>query len=216
MTTLTEIYPPFGVRITAGSLTLGVPDDKALAELADLAFAGIHDPVRMPFLVAWTETPPERFHAQFVQHHWGQRSSFSPERWGLDFAVWNDGTLVGTQGVSTHNFLTTRTGETGAWLGRRFHGRGIGTRMRQALCAFLFDHLDFEVVTSGAFLDNPASLAVSRKVGYQPNGIGRKQRREGEAAEHQDLRLTPETFRRGEPIQVEGVAALRRFVGLDA
>ena len=39
--------------------------------------------------------------------------------------------------------------------------------MRQMICAFLFDHLDFEEITSGAFTDNPASLAVSRKVGYR-------------------------------------------------
>lgn len=39
--------------------------------------------------------------------------------------------------------------------------------MRQVMCAFLFDHL---AITSSAFTDNPASLAVSRKVGYRPNG----------------------------------------------
>lgn len=38
-------------------------------------------------------------------------------------------------------------------------------RMRQALCAFLFDCLDAQEITAGAFVDNPASLAVSRKVG---------------------------------------------------
>ena len=51
--------------------------------------------------------------------------------------------------------------------------------MRQTLCAFLFDHLDAEEITSAAFLDNPASLAVSRKVGYLPNGDFRERRRPG-------------------------------------
>ena len=45
-----------------------------------------------------------------------------------------------------------------SWLGRGFQGRGIGTAMRRVICAFAFDHLDAEQVTSGAFSDNPASL----------------------------------------------------------
>ena len=96
------------------------------------------------------------------------------------------------QGFTTSDYLVTRTGETGSWLGREHQGRGIGTRMRQAMCAFLFDCLDAQVITSGAFLDNPASLAVSRKVGYRPNGQRRMVRRPGEWQVNQVLVLTPE------------------------
>lgn len=42
--------------------------------------------------------------------------------------------------------------------------------MRQVICAFAIDHLDAEQITSGAYTDNPASLAVSRKCGYTENG----------------------------------------------
>ena len=69
---------------------------------------------------------------------------------------------------------------------------------------------------SAAFLDNPASLAVSRKVGYQPTGVSRIKRREGELALNQGLVLTPGDFVRGEhPVEVGGLAAVRAFVGLD-
>ena len=87
------------------------------------------------------------------------------------------------------------------------------------MCAFLFDHLDFEEITSGAFTDNPASLAVSRKVGYRENGVRRLKRREGELATNLGLVLTPGDLVRGEhPLEVEGagrVPALdrARFVG---
>ncbi len=74
--------------------------------------------------------------------------------------------------MMANHFPTLRVFETGSWLGRRFQGHGIGTRMRQAMCTLAFDHLGFEEVTSAAFLDNPASLGVSRKVGYVPNGGG--------------------------------------------
>ena len=70
--------------------------------------------------------------------------------------------VVGIQALEGEGFPVTRTLETGSWLARRFHGQGIGTRMRQAVCAFAFDHLGAERITSSAFLDNPASLAVSR------------------------------------------------------
>jgi RimJ/RimL family protein N-acetyltransferase len=59
--------------------------------------------------------------------------------------------------------------------------------MRQAMCALLFDHLEAEEITSAAFTDNPASLAVSRKVGY---------------------------IRAEQPPRVEGIAPLRAAIGL--
>jgi RimJ/RimL family protein N-acetyltransferase len=87
--------------------------------------------------------------------------------------------------------------------------------MRQAICAFAFDHLDAAQITSGAFLDNPASAAVSRKVGYRTNGVRRVQRRPGEVAEHVDYLLTPADLVRSEhDLIVDGVAALRASIGL--
>jgi RimJ/RimL family protein N-acetyltransferase len=89
--------------------------------------------------------------------------------------------------------------------------------MRQTLCAFLFDHLEAQEVTSAAFLDNPASLAVSRKVGYTANGRTREQRRDGELAISQRLVLRPDDLRRPpHGVHVEGVPEVRRLIGLDA
>ena len=62
------------------------------------------------------------------------------------------------------------------------------------MCAFVFDHLDAVQITSGAFTDNPASLAVSRKVGYRENGVVRRERRPGEVATTVELLLTPDAF----------------------
>ena len=76
-----------------------------------------------------------------MQYHWGVRSRFALDAWSLELAVRYEGELVGMQGVGTEDFLLMRTGETGSWLGRRFQGRGIGTAMRQAFCALLFDEL---------------------------------------------------------------------------
>ena len=170
----------------------------------------------MPFYFPWTDAPEADLARNTAAYHWRSRAEFSPSQWGLHLAVLHEGRLVGVQGFETSDYLVTRTGETGSWLGREFQGRGIGTAMRQAICAFAFDHLDAEEVTSGAFLDNPASLAVSRKVGYRPNGVRRLKRREGELALNQSLVLTRGDFVRGEhPVVVDGLAPFRAFVGLD-
>ena len=87
-----------------------------------------------------------------------------------------DGRLVGSQGFSTRDFLITRIGETGSWLGREFHGIGIGTAMRKVICAFIFDYLGAKFITSSAYADNPASLGVSRKCGYRQNGVSIRNR----------------------------------------
>ena len=89
--------------------------------------------------------------------------------------------------------------------------------MRRVMCAFVFDHLDAVQITSGAFTDNPASLAVSRKVGYRENGVVRRERRPGEVATTVELLLAPEDLVRGEhPLEVHGLEAFRRSIGLDS
>lgn len=212
---IADVFPVLGLSIRSGSLELrGLADDD-LVVLGRIAQRGVHPPERMPFYVPWTDAPPETLPLSMAQYHWRQRAELSPARWSLDLGVWVDGELVGTQGLGTHDFLVTRTGETGSWLGQEHQGRGIGTRMRQAICAFAFDHLDAAEITSGAFLDNPASIAVSHRVGYVDNGVTRKVRRGDQLAEHLTLRLTPQTFRRGDPIEVDGVGPVRRLLGLD-
>lgn len=216
MSTLADVLPALGLRVRAGDLELrGVTDD-LVVELADLAARGVHDPARMPFSFAWTDTAPDDFLRSFAQYHWRTRADFSPAGWDLNLAVLHRGQVVGVQGVGTKDFLVTRTGETGSWLGLGHQGRGLGTAMRQVMCAFLFDHVGFTEITSGAFTDNPASLAVSAKVGYVANGTTRYTRR-GEQAAMTQLLLTPEAFRRGpQALEVEGVEAFRRSIGLDA
>lgn len=214
MTTLAEIWPPYALRVSEGDLELTVVRDDDLPELVDLALSGVHPPELMPFSTAWTDAAPAELPANMVRYYSSVRASFTPESYGLPCAVRVGGQLVGTQLFGADDFALTRTGETGSWLGRRFQGRGIGTRMRRAICALAFDGLGAEEVTSGAFEDNRASLAVSTKVGYRPNGAVRMKRRD-QMAVNRKLVLTPETFVRGEPVRMLGVTELRAFLRLD-
>jgi RimJ/RimL family protein N-acetyltransferase len=212
---LEQVWPPFRLRVTSGPLELGAIRDDDIPALTRLALAGIHDPAMMPFTTPWTDAPSRELPAAMAAYYWRTRAAATPEHWVLDLVVRVDGEIVGTQGATAHDFPSTRRVETGSWLGRRHQGRGIGTRMRRAICALLIDHLGAREVTSSAWTDNPASYAVSRKVGYADNGSVREARRPGEVATSRKLLLTPGAFVRGpDPVDVAGAEALRRFLGL--
>ncbi|GAB2467378.1 GNAT family N-acetyltransferase [Jatrophihabitans fulvus] len=216
--TIEAVFPPFALRVSAGPLELRLVRDDDLPALVDLAVEGVHDPAVMPFAVPWTDAPADELPWRAAAYHWQTRAGLGPHAWNLNLVVRHEGEVVGVQGLHARDFALVRTAETGSWLGRRHQGRGIGTAMRRAVCAFAFDHLGAERVTSGAFVDNPVSGAVSRRVGYAPDGAPQARvRRPGERALHQRWLLTPDAFARGDvPVRVEGVAALRRHLGLPA
>jgi RimJ/RimL family protein N-acetyltransferase len=215
MTQPSDLWAPFALRVKCGRLDLRAITDGDIGPLVDLVREGLHDPAEMPFSYPWTDAPAEDLPRNTAAYYWRSRAGFGPDDWILDLAVRLDGELVGVQGMRATNYSVVRSGETGSWLGRRFQGRGIGTWMRQVFCAFVFDYLDGEEITSAAFRDNPASLAVSRKVGYVSNGVSREQRRPGELVISEKLVLTPDRLvRRSEPLVVTGVEPLRRAIGL--
>lgn len=217
MRALEEIFPLFGLRIAAGPLRFSAITDEELPALVELVGRGIHDPSWMPFTFPWTDAPAADLPRLIAQYHWRARADFTPANWQIDLVVRFEDELVGVQGISTHDYLVTRTGETGSWLGVDHQGRGIGTEMRKVLCGFMFNHLDAAEVTSAAFADNAASLAVSRKVGYRPNGLVRMTRRQAEPATLERLVLTPtDLVRSAHEVRVEGLAGFRELVGLPA
>lgn len=210
---LAEAFPPLGLRVAAGPLELrGIGAEEALA-LAEVVRGGTHDDAVMPFCVPWTDADPDELPLSYLQWWWRGLATFSRDSWELSLCVLWEGEVVGIQGVATRDFPTLRFGETGSWLGRRFQGHGIGTAMRQAFCALLFDELGFEFVTSAAFTDNQASIQVSHKVGYRDNGIDWQQPR-SERGTLQRMLLLPEDLVRGHPLTVTGAAAMRRLIGV--
>ncbi|GIJ50290.1 putative succinyl-CoA transferase [Virgisporangium aliadipatigenens] len=215
MVTPAQLWPPFALSVHCGHIRLSAVTDADIGPLAALALGGVHEPGRMPFAFPWTEAPKEELPSRMAAYYWRKRATFSPEEWTLDLVVRVDGEIVGVQGFSAKDYAVVRTGETGSWLGQRFQGKGIGTAMRRTVCALFFDHLGAAEITSAAFLDNPASLAVSRKVGYVDNGTSRWRRRPGELAMLRRLVLTPERFVRPEhPLTVEGITEVRAAIGL--
>lgn len=214
---LVRLWPAAGIRARAGDLELRWMDDDLLLRVADVAARGVHGDDPMPFNVPWTRGAPDDVARSVVTYHWGVRPKVGPQLLVLDLAVLVDGVPVGTQGATGENWSVLRQAETGSWLGREFQGRGIGARMRVLMLHLLFAGLDAAAVTSSAFADNPASNAVSRKVGYLDNGVGALSR-EGVAAPQRRYLMTRDRWRElreahagilGAPVELEGMHALR-------
>jgi RimJ/RimL family protein N-acetyltransferase len=116
--------------------------------------------------------------------------------------------LVGSQSIDAAKFNILRQVSTGSWLAREFQGQGIGKEMRSAVLGFAFDHLNAYWAISGAFIDNPASAAVSHSLGYEDDGIEVLAPR-GEARVLQRFRMTADQWHSRERPRVE-VGGLER------
>lgn len=209
------LWPLFDLRVGTERLELRLPTDDELAALCVVAEAGIHPPDEMPFAVAWTDTPSDLFRRQFAQYHWRNRAAWQADDWTLDLAVFLDGDPIGTQGIFAKEFRARRVVGTGSWLGRQFQGRGFGKEARLAVLALAFDGLGAEVAESGAFRDNAASIAVSRALGYEENGIAVLAPR-GAPRENIRFRMTRAGWQaRPRPVvRIDGLAECRSWFGL--
>lgn len=182
-------WPLYDLRLRTPALELRLPTEDELVALCQVARAGVHEPGTMPFLVPWTRKQSPRFEREFIQHHWGTRAAWTPDRWTLNLAVFHHGEPIGFQDVAAQDFAVLREVVTGSWLGAPYQGRGFGKQTRAAVLHLAFAELDAVAARTSAFADNPASQAVSRTLGYETNGHGRDVR-EGEVVDHLYFRLT--------------------------
>jgi RimJ/RimL family protein N-acetyltransferase len=171
-------WPLYGLRLRTPRLELRLPRLAELDALAQLATEGVHDPSWTPFLVPWTDLPPAERARSVMQHHWRTLAEWTPQDWTLELAVFRGGDPVGIQGVSGRDFAIVGEVSSGSWLGLRYQGQGIGTEMRAAILDLAFTGLGAESAVSGALAGNDASAGVSRKLGYQPNGLMRRRVRD--------------------------------------
>ncbi|HEX4295241.1 MAG TPA: GNAT family N-acetyltransferase [Rhizomicrobium sp.] len=93
---------------------------------------------------------------------------------GSDFAFAvtrkSDSAFAGMCGVH----LREKGFELGYWLGRPHWGQGYATEAAAEVLAFAFRNLRADTVEAGWFQDNPASGRVLEKIGFRPDGTGRR------------------------------------------
>ena len=213
-TTLETAWPLFGLRLRTERLELRLPTDEDLIVLIDVARAGIHGPDEMPFASTWSTLPSPAFERGYLTYHWANRSGWTPESWELGLAASFEGRLIGMQGMHARSFASSRTVHTGSWIGRGLQGRGLGKEMRLAALALAFDGLGAHLAETEAFLDNAASNAVSRSLGYEDNGFGSLSP-SGVPRETRRFRMTAAGWRSRPrpPVTLEGLDACREMFG---
>lgn len=212
MTSLSTVWPLFGLKLATPRLELRPILDQDIPAAVAAAASGIHDPGRNPFSNPWTALPADRLGPNMARWYWRCRAEATPENWTLLLGVWHGGSFVGCQDIGARDFASLRTVTTGSWLTQSMQGRGLGKEMRAAVVLYAFDRLGAEVAESEAAAWNDASLGVSRSLGYTPNGTSRKAWG-GVVETLQHVRVTPETFRRPDwPLQVQGHDAAASFL----
>ena len=212
---LASLWPLFGLTVQTSRLTLRLPREQEITELASIAGRGVHHPGERPFLTPWTAGDPQD-RARFVlQEHWSGLGSWSEGAWRLGLGVFAGEQPLGIVTLRARDFLVVKEVTTSSWLGLPHHRKGYGTEARMGLLALAFDHLGADAALTEVFQDNHSSQRVSRKLGYEPDGISRDARG-GEVVVSDRLRLTRQKWQ--SPPQtgatVTGFANCRPMFGL--
>jgi RimJ/RimL family protein N-acetyltransferase len=192
---LADIWPVYRLRITTDRLSLRLPNENELAEVAEIAAAGVHHPSERPFLTPWAEGTAEERARFVVRGHWGALAGWAPEKWSLGLCVFADGQPMGMVTLNARDFRVVREVTTSSWLGLPYQGKGYGTEARIGLLTLAFDVLEAQAARSEVFQDNHSSQRVSRRLGYERDGISRDARGD-EVLVSDRLRLTRETWTR--------------------
>ena len=213
---LADLWPTLGLRLETPLLTLRIPNDDELAVLAEVAAGGVHRDGERPFLTPWTEGTPDERAEHVLRNHWGCLAEWSVDDWYLSMAVFASGTAqpLGAVTLRARDFPVTREVRTTSWLGLDHQGQGYGTEARTALLCLAFDYLGATDALTEVFQDNHASQGVSRRLGYQPDGISRDPR-DGEVLVSDRLRLTSEQWASVDRVSVSvaGLDAARSMFG---
>lgn len=202
---LARLYPPFGLRISSGGVTLRLLRDSDLPAYAELIGSSYFADEEADHVFAWWKRDPAERLLDSLQFLWNSRASIKPEAWSLKFGVFEGERLIGSQDLSATDFARLGVVRSGSYLRLDAQGRGIGTLMRQLVLVLAFDHLGARRAQSAAVLGNDRSLAVSLKCGYVLDGIDVTTNGD-RRVEQQRVAVTPETFRRpGTEVSVTGV-----------
>jgi RimJ/RimL family protein N-acetyltransferase len=169
----------------------------------------------MPFSAPWTRAPREELPFNALSYLWRELARFKQDGWSLPLAV-VDGMAVGVQTLIGKNFPITRQVESGSWRGLHYQGHGYVDKMLSAALYFAFSELGAQLATPASFVDNPASIAVSRRNVHQDNGIDRVAR-EGVMVEQLRFRLSRNDWQRHRTVEVwvDGFERCRPLFGLD-
>lgn len=202
---LAGLYPPLGLCVEAGDLTLRLFRDSDLPDYAELISSPLFADEDAEHVFDWWASDPVVRLREGQKWLWRARANITPQDWVLTMGVFEGARLIGAQDVSARDFAKRRVVDSGSYLRLDVQGRGIGTLMRQMMLVLAFDHLGAARAESAAIVGNDSSLAVSRHCGYRLNGTAVTLNGENRV-ELQRVVLSPEEFVRPDvDVRVRGV-----------
>ena len=126
--------------------------DTIVAEVYD--FAVVRMLARVPF--PYGRSDAEDFLA------WSRRS-----REDVNMVIAKGGKVIGCMALCGIESIC----EFGYWLGQAHWRQGYASEASRAFLAYCFDEFAMDAIRAGAFHDNPASLHVQEKLGFDRTGI---------------------------------------------
>ena len=163
--------PPLLLEVSTPRVRLRGASDELLEGLIPVVRDGVVDGDELPFddpMSLYEDSPTREW--RWLRAVWRARGGTEPSRWRLSFVVDVGGELLGMQDLIAEDFPTYAAVTTFSWLAPNARGRGVGREMRAAILHLAFAGLGAREASSEAFVDNAASNAVSRALGYEENG----------------------------------------------
>lgn len=116
------------------------------------------------------------------QRNWGKTS------YAFAIELKSERKLIGVMGLEALN-LFAGTATTGSWINKKYWRQGYITEAKIAVNDFAFDTLGLRRLNSTVNIDNAASNATQRKMGYVHEGVGRQAARSLATGRIHDLNM---------------------------
>ena len=98
------------------------------------------------------------------------------ENKSLNTVILFNGEIVGIAGFNSINW-SNKTAYIGYWLGEKYQGNGIMTKVAKALTNYAFNHLNLNKVEIRAAVENKKSRSVPERLGFVNEGTIRQAER---------------------------------------
>lgn len=92
---------------------------------------------------------------------------------GLHTVIIYNGEIVGVAGFNSINW-SNKTAYIGYWLGEKYQGNGIMTKVTKALTNYAFHHLNLNKVEIRAAVENRSSRSIPKRSGFVYEGTIRQ------------------------------------------
>lgn len=114
---------------------------------------------------------PHPYHIEDARTFMATIHSLHPTR---HFAICSKGEFCGMIGLELQTDVYRLSAELGYWIGEPWWGQGIATEAVRLMTQYAWETLGVERLYAVVFANNPASMHVLEKCGFEKEGISRR------------------------------------------